>query len=120
MASAKAKFEQLAQQEAAEKKQREDAQKKREEEQRKRNAGGITNIGTMKGQIKSFATAFEAKADGNDVQLGVRQGGWQPSYDATSAASGKWQGGPAGMTATVIKKEEPRGPPPKRSLNTLS
>jgi hypothetical protein len=56
MASAKERFQQLAEQEAAAQKQREAEERKREEERRRKAQGGQTKIGTTKGQIKAFAT----------------------------------------------------------------
>jgi len=58
MASAKERFQQLAQQEEAEKKKREEEERKKEEERRRKAAGGQTHIGTTKGQIKAFATGL--------------------------------------------------------------
>ncbi len=62
--SAKERFQQLAAQEEAERKRQEQENARKEEERRKKAAGGVTKIGTTKGQIKAFATAFEAIADG--------------------------------------------------------
>jgi len=118
MASAKERFQQLAQQEEAEKKKREEEERKKEEERRRKAAGGQTHIGTTKGQIKAFATAFEAVADGDDVDITVKPGGWNTS-NVTSDSRGKWVGGAAGMQAQRIKKEQPVGPPPPKSVSDL-
>ncbi|ELR13642.1 uncharacterized protein ACA1_038270 [Acanthamoeba castellanii str. Neff] len=118
MASAKERFQQLAEQEAAAQKQREAEEKKREEERRRKAQGGQTKIGTTKGQIKAFATAFEAIADGDDVEISVKNGGWNTS-NVTSDSRGKWVGGPAGMQAQRIEKEKPTAPPPPKSIADL-
>ena len=69
--------------------------------------------------LVSFA-AFEAIADGDEVELTVKEGssgGWTNS-NCTSDSRGKWEGGvrPATMEAKRIVKEKPSGPPPKRNL----
>eukprot|EP01102_Stenamoeba_stenopodia_P009787 TRINITY_DN289_c1_g1_i1.p1 TRINITY_DN289_c1_g1~~TRINITY_DN289_c1_g1_i1.p1 ORF type:complete len:137 (-),score=57.42 TRINITY_DN289_c1_g1_i1:120-482(-) len=97
---------------AVEKKEREAAELAKKKAERQ---GGSTAIGTKKGQIKAFATAFQAKAEGHDVELTETKGGWA-ERNVTSAPSGKWEGGAAGVKAKVIQKEEPKGPPPKKSI----
>eukprot|EP01087_Luapelamoeba_hula_P005110 TRINITY_DN1519_c0_g1_i1.p1 TRINITY_DN1519_c0_g1~~TRINITY_DN1519_c0_g1_i1.p1 ORF type:complete len:120 (+),score=35.84 TRINITY_DN1519_c0_g1_i1:58-417(+) len=118
MASAKERFQALAAQQEAARKQDEEAQRQKEEAARRKAAGGQTKIGTTKGQIKAFATAFEAIADGDEVEISVRPGGWNHA-NTTSAASGKWEGGPAGMQATRVAREQPQGPPPKRDISSF-
>ncbi|KAL6050629.1 SH3 domain-containing protein [Balamuthia mandrillaris] len=115
MGDAKTRFQQLAAQEAEERRKQEEAERKRQEQIAQRKSGGQTKIGTTKGQIKAFATAFEAIADGDDVEITMKSGGWNQS-NVTSDSRGKWEGGPAGMSATRIKKEQPQGPPPKKSI----
>eukprot|EP01100_Stratorugosa_tubuloviscum_P004795 TRINITY_DN220_c0_g1_i1.p1 TRINITY_DN220_c0_g1~~TRINITY_DN220_c0_g1_i1.p1 ORF type:complete len:120 (+),score=88.05 TRINITY_DN220_c0_g1_i1:120-479(+) len=83
---------------------------------REASKGGVTKIGSKKGQASALTTLFEAKAQGDDVELFDRRGGWE-SKNVSSAASGKWEGGAAGMGAKVVKKEEPKGPPPKKNIN---
>jgi hypothetical protein len=117
MGDAKARFQQLAAQEAEQKRQQEEEQRRKEAERKKRQ-GGTTAIGTTKGQIKAFATAFEAIADGDDVEITVKSGGWSQS-NVTSDSRGKWEGGPAGMSAKRVVKEKPVGPPPKKNIHDV-
>jgi sRNA-binding protein len=112
--------EEAARREAAAAEARKAEEKRKKEEQRKLAGDGKTKIGTTKGQIKAFATAFEAIAEGDDVEITVKEGssgGWTQS-NVTSDSRGKWEGGvrPATMEARRIVKDKPQGPPPKKTL----
>jgi hypothetical protein len=65
-----------------------------------------------------LCAAFEAIADGDDVEISVKNGGWNTS-NVTSDSRGKWVGGPAGMQAQRIEKEKPTAPPPPKSITDL-
>lgn len=109
MSDARARFRELAAQGEAVRQQEQAELQRKEEERRKKAQGGVSKIGTTKGQIKAFATAFEVRknkkakqfsilyfiliplfsnlrekysiclqaiADGDDVEITVRPGGW--------------------------------------------
>ena len=117
MAASKNFFEQQIAQQSAAASQHTEWQRKKAEA--KKNIG-TTSIGTKKGTATAFKTLFEAKAEGHDVELFDRKGGWERTqYSGGFSGEGKYEGGPAGVAARVIVKEQPRGPPPKRGVHDL-